>query len=326
MVNSQRIFVDALTSYCARHGMTAEVRADGWLIVMQRGTQRRFAFSYDIGLNSAVAHRIANDKAATSELLSFSGVDCVPHALFLNPGLNAHRPPDGSWAAMLDLLARHPQGLVVKPNEGTSGRSVFRVASRPALELAVSSIFASHASLAISPYLAVEHEVRVVMLDGAPLVVYGKNRPSVIGDGRHTLLELAMRSTHADQRTAVLRGMINDLAKAELETIVPEGKHRVLNWRHNLDSGSRPALLQQGEMRDACIALALRAANAIDIRFASVDLVRADGRWQVLEINSGVMMEMLGKLYPELVHATYAAALDRVFAIHPPLEGEGRRS
>jgi hypothetical protein len=33
----------------------------------------------------------------------------------------------------------------------------------------------------------------------------------------------------------------------------------------------------------------------------------------VLEINSGVMMEALGKLYPELVYATYGAALDRIF-------------
>jgi hypothetical protein len=35
--------------------------------------------------------------------------------------------------------------------------------------------------------------------------------------------------------------------------------------------------------------------------------------WRVLEINSGVMMEALAKLHPELVQATYDAALDRVF-------------
>jgi hypothetical protein len=46
----------------------------------------------------------------------------------------------------------------------------------------------------------------------------------------------------------------------------------------------------------------------------------------VLEINSGVMMEVLGKHHPELVYATYAAALDKVFEAYPPLEGEGRRS
>jgi hypothetical protein len=42
-------------------------------------------------------------------------------------------------------------------------------------------------------------------------------------------------------------------------------------------------------------------------------VVRVDGDWRVLEINSGVMMEALSKRHPELVYATYSAALDKVF-------------
>ncbi|MEY9880695.1 hypothetical protein ABIA43_002229 [Bradyrhizobium sp. USDA 328] len=42
-------------------------------------------------------------------------------------------------------------------------------------------------------------------------------------------------------------------------------------------------------------------------------MVRVDGIWRVLEINSGVMMEALGRLHPGLVQATYDAALDRIF-------------
>ena len=52
---------------------------------------------------------------------------------------------------------------------------------------------------------------------------------------------------------------------------------------------------------------------AIGIRFASVDLVRGGGEQKVLEINSGVMMETLGRHHPELVQAAYAAALDKLF-------------
>ena len=69
MPNSQRIFVDAVKRYCARHGIAVEIRSQGWLIVMQRGSRRHFALGYDVGLNSAIAHRIANDKAATAEVL-----------------------------------------------------------------------------------------------------------------------------------------------------------------------------------------------------------------------------------------------------------------
>lgn len=119
------------------------------------------------------------------------------------------------------------------------------------------------AGLVISPYAVIEDEVRVVLLDDVPLVVYSKQRGS--------------------------------------------------GWRHNLDAGAKPVLMQDGDLRTACAKLAINAAKAIGITFASIDLVHVDGVWRVLEINSGVMMEALAKLHPELVQTTYDAALDRVF-------------
>ena len=88
MLNSQRTFVDAVRKYCAVHGIGIDIRSQGWLIIMQRGARRHLAFGYDLGLNSAVAHRIANDKAATAEVLQMYGVACVPHTLFLSPEMN----------------------------------------------------------------------------------------------------------------------------------------------------------------------------------------------------------------------------------------------
>ena len=262
-----RIFVDAIRRYCRARGIACEVKSQGWLLIMQRGERRHLAFGYDIGLNSAMAHRIANDTSATAEVLAHSGIACVPHALFLSPKLGKHAPAAGAREAMLALLQAHPHGLVAKPNEGTSGRFVFRVTSEAELGHATSEIFASHLSLAISPFVEIEEEVRVILLDGEARVVYSKERIS--------------------------------------------------DWRHNLDFGARPILLEQGEAREVCVAMAVQAATAIGIRFASIDIVRVGGSWQVLEINSAVMMEVLGKHHPELVYATYAAALDKVFETNP---------
>lgn len=263
MASSERIFVQAIRSYGARHGIDVDVRSGGWLIAMRRGEIRRFAFGYDIGLNSAIAHRLANDKSATSEVLSLAGVPCIPHHLFLNPKLGRHVVGPAWRDALLALLHAHPQGVVVKPNEGTSGRSVFKVTTAAELEHAVSEVFSMSTGLVISPYVAIEDEVRVILLDDGPLVVYSKQRGN--------------------------------------------------DWRHNLDAGARPVLLEDGEVRGACVKLAVDAARAIGIVFASIDVVRVDGTWRVLEINSGVMMEALAKLHPELVQATYDKALDRVF-------------
>lgn len=314
MPGIERIFVQAIRKYCADRGIEIEVRAHGWLVLMRRGARRHLVFAYDLGLNSAVAHRIANDKAATAEVLSVSGVPCVPQALFFNPQLGDGVQHSGSWEAILRLFAQYPAGVVVKPNEGTSGRSVLLVSSLPSLELAVNRIFAAHASLAISPYLEIEDEIRVVLLDEAPLVVYSKRRSSVVGDGKHSLLELALKDLPARQRSVVLPGLVADLDKAALDAIVPDGERRLLSWRHNLESGAEPVVLNKGEAWQACVELAIRAARGIGIRFASIDVVRVNGRCQVLEVNSGVMMEALGRRHPELVQATYRAALDKVFA------------
>jgi glutathione synthase/RimK-type ligase-like ATP-grasp enzyme len=313
MLNSQRIFVDAVRRYCASHSIQIEIRSEGWLVLMQRGVKRHLAFGYDLGLNSSVAHQIANDKAATAEILQISGIACVPHALFFSPRMNEFIPPQRSWEAMIALLRQNPDGIIVKPNEGTSGDSVFRVSTEPELELAVHKIFSSSLSLAISPYLDIENEVRVVLIDQHPLVVYSKNRPAIVGDGKHSLLELALAATPAELRATILTAMTGDLDRASLDGIPSTGERRLLSWRHNLDKGSRPVLLDQGNIREACVEIATQAANAIGIRFGSIDVVQVNGSWQILEINSGVMMEALGRLHPELVHAAYSAALDKVF-------------
>lgn len=263
MASGERIFVQAIRDYGARHGIDVDVRASGWLIAMRRGEMRRFAFGYDIGLNSAIAHRLANDKSATAEALSLAGVPCIAHHLFLNPKLGEKVVGIAWREAMLGLLHDNPQGVVVKPNEGTSGRSVFKVTTEAELDHAAGEVFSMSTGLVISPYVEIEDEVRVILLDEVPLVVYSKQRGS--------------------------------------------------DWRHNLDAGAKPVLLEDGEVRTACVKLAASAASAIGIVFASIDMVRVDGDWRVLEINSGVMMEALAKLHPELVQATYDAALDRVF-------------
>jgi glutathione synthase/RimK-type ligase-like ATP-grasp enzyme len=311
VLTSQRIFVDAIRKYCLAHEIAIEVKSGGWLIVMQRGSQRRLAFGYDIGLNNAAAHQIASDKAATADVLTLAGVPCIPHTLYLGPRLSSHVPESGSRDAMLRHLDEHPEGLVVKPNQGTSGESVFLVKTKAGLERAVTRIFMDYPSLAISPYVDIEDEVRVVLLEDLPLIVYSKTRPTVVGDGKHSLRELALAA--AAQGSSVLPGITGDWDKAELDAVLPPGQRRMLNWRHNLDSGAQPVLLHQGDVRDACVGLAIKAATAVGVRFASIDVVRSAGAWQILEVNSGVKMEALGQLHPDIVYAAYHAALDKVF-------------
>ena len=314
MSNGERVFVTAVKKYCASHGIDVELKADGWLIAMKRGSQRRFTFGYDLGLNSAVAHRIANDKGATSDVLAMCEIACIPHTAFLSPAMYRYIVPSGAWTAMLDLLKQNPQGLVVKPNEGTGGISVFKVRTEPELEVAAHEIFSSEKSLAISPYVEIEDEVRVILIDYRPVVVFSKDRLSVTGDGTRSVLELAIATIPANRLSSVVSGLAGDISKAALDQVPPAGRRHALNWRHNLGVGAQAIVLDQREARAAaCVEIAVKAARSIDMRFGSIDVVSVDGAWKVLEINSGVMMEALNRSHPELVDAAYGAALDLIF-------------
>jgi glutathione synthase/RimK-type ligase-like ATP-grasp enzyme len=116
-----------------------------------------------------------------------------------------------------------------------------------------------------------------------------------------------------ERLSAVLQNSAGDPDQVSPEIILPPGQRQVLSWRHNLDSGAEPVLLDDGASRESCVRIAIDAARAIGLRFGSIDVVRVDGAWRILEINSGVMMEALSKLHPDLVEAAYSAALDKVF-------------
>lgn len=314
MSNGERVLVGAVKRYCATRGIEVETLSGGWLIAMKRGSKRRFAFGYDLGLNSAVAHRIANDKGAAADVLSICGIPHVPHTAFLSPKMYKYIAPSGAWTQMLDLLKQNPQGVVVKPNEGTGGIAVFRARSEPELEVAVNEIFSSEKSLAISPYLEIEDEIRVILIDYRPIVVFSKIRPSVVGDGERSVLELAIAAMPARQLSTILSGLAGETNKAALDEVPPAGQSRPLNWRHNLGTGAQAVVLELDDPRaTVCIETAIAAARSIELRFGSVDVVRVDGSWKILEINSGVMMEALSRSHPELVESAYAAALDTIF-------------
>jgi hypothetical protein len=312
MPYTERVIVRVIKDYCQQRGIKVEQRLDGWLVVLHGDGFKHFVYGYDIGLNSAVVHRIANDKSATAELLSAEGVACVPHTLVMNPKQFKYTPTAGNWAPMLALLAEHPSGVVLKPNEGTCGYLVAKATSELELEQAASAIFAVQQNLAIAPYLDIEREVRVVLLNGQPQVVYEKMRPTIAGDGEHSVLELLRARLPLERLAALLPALAQ--SGTALDAVLPQGQKLVLDWRHNLDLGAQPELLSDGPVRTASVELASRAAAAIGLRFGAVDVVFAQGQPRILEINSGVMMESLHGRYPDIVEAVYRAALDQVLA------------
>jgi glutathione synthase/RimK-type ligase-like ATP-grasp enzyme len=77
-------------------------------------------------------------------------------------------------------------------------------------------------------------------------------------------------------------------------------KHRnPKEWRHNLSHGARPEIIESPDQD--MIKLAQVGARTLGLRFCSVDIIPGQqSPWQILEINSGVMMQKVVEHIPEL--------------------------
>lgn len=323
-LNADRAMLRILRDAARDRGIGVRTLADGWVLRLERGGVVRAVHGYSFDLNSAATHAIACDKAATAEVLEAAGIPRVEHRLFLHPDLAPYVRHPGNWRAMLDFFDACGGDVVVKDNAGTGGRDVHRARSPIALEAAALALFAKGRSVALSPFVTIESETRFVLLAGACEAAYAKLRHAVTGDGTRTVLELladqVAKAGLTRELSRLLATIDADVAAALRERPAP-GETRAVNWRHNLGQGASivlhdPADPALGEP----LALAKRAAAALNLAFGSVDVVRVGGQWLVLEVNSGVMMEALsGAPGGEgVARRVYERALDLMFATTPP--------
>ena len=101
MKNSRREITRYLRRFADENGISITALSDDWIFVLERGAIRHVVFGYDLGLNPSTAHRIANDKAATFEILASEKVPALPHVVFMHPRYAEHLSYDGNWTRML---------------------------------------------------------------------------------------------------------------------------------------------------------------------------------------------------------------------------------
>lgn len=132
--------------------------SNDWIIEVAHQHLRHRIVGYRFGLNDAAAAALAQDKVATSLLLQDAHIPTVPHWLFRSDS------PDPQ------SLTSGP--IVLKPLSGTGGHGVQRCET---IEHARRIIESSGCDdWAVSPYISIDREIRVVVLDDTVLLCYEK--------------------------------------------------------------------------------------------------------------------------------------------------------
>lgn len=164
-----RLLPEFVRTACERQGITFQSFSDDWVLRLQRSSQARWVLGYKFDLNSAAASGVAQDKVAAYQVLSANNIPVLPH--FLVRSVASQPLPVHE---LRQVFASRP--VVIKPLTGTGGRGVQKCDS---VAIALEQIAADpEPAWAISLYVDVAAEYRLIVLDGEVLLAYEKTKPT----------------------------------------------------------------------------------------------------------------------------------------------------
>lgn len=252
-------FVKIIREVAEELGISLTGFSGDWAFMLEKDGVKAHIVGYHFPLNLSSAKELCQDKSLTYDVLKDAGIPAVPH-LFV-PGPRAGGSGDLScFRPLLENWITERGYAVVKDNYGTGGNQVFRFTDVPEAEEAIRAIHERSAAACICPYYEIAEEYRVTMLDGEALQVIRKERES----------------------------RVNAL-----------GEKEYLNWRHNLGQGATGIPVTDPGILEKTEPIAKAVMRAMNLRFASVDIVESKEGFTVLEVNAGVMMEHFAGQSPE---------------------------
>ena len=283
MKNSSRQIVKIIKEICAENHIPLKLYSCDWVMQLEINKMNVFIYGYQFQNNNAAAQLICDDKSALSEILVNNGINAVEHHFFMTPTDMKYVGADGNWKKIIKLLADYG-AIVCKNNTGTGGNNVYKAVNQYELENAVFAVFKSSRALAVCKYYEIAEEYRAIILNGVTEVVYKKEIPFVTGDGVHKFWELCGEKYS-------ISAINNIYSNVQYDEIIPKDSVVKLNWKHNLGKGASAAVITDEILKRELSELAAAAANATNISFASVDIIKTGNEYKILEINSGIMME-----------------------------------
>ena len=293
MKNNERMIVRIIKEICTDEAINFTSFSYDWILRLEKDNKSGFIYGYNFGINNASAAKICDDKCAVSDVLIQYGIPTAVHYLFMSPENIGYIGQSGSWGNITKLFDKYTN-LVCKANEGTGGAAVFLVKNKLQLEAAVHKIFKQNRTMAVSPYYNILKEYRAIVLDGKVKLAYAKNIPYVVGDGKRDLRNIFLEYMAANN---ILLNL--EIEDEVLDKVLQQGEKYNINWKSNLCQGAVPEIVKDEKLLSELSNLSLKAAKALSIDFASVDIIITNEGMKVLEVNCGIMMENFIRSTPE---------------------------
>ncbi len=263
-----------------------------------RNGRKSFFWHNKFNLNPVSSARIAQDKGYTTFFLRQLGFSVPRTATFFRENFRAAVRSARGIEQAIEHAEAAGWPIYVKPCRRSGGDGIELVHDAEGLRAAAARIFARDRMLLLQEPCS-GRDYRVVVLDGEVISAYERVPLTVTGDGAATVRQLLV--SKQEEFVRINRDTCIDFEDPRLAaTLGRQG----LRWDDVPAAGETVRLLDVANLSGGGVSVditaqlhpsvadvAVRAAAALDLRFAGVDLLCADamlplGRHVVLEVNS----------------------------------------
>lgn len=287
-------------------GCTVEIldSGEGYLFRISDGVR-----SFDVGagplatypMNSAFGASVARDKGFTNRILELAGIPNLGGRPFF---FSTEGEKLRGRGYELDDAREyfHSLGSVTfcKPLTGSRGDLAELIESAAELEEYFRRCALHYPSFIMQRFFEGE-ELRIFVFDGEPIFCLAKMPPTLRGDGLRTAAALLedLNATLAGTALSTHRPVLVTAGGARVapDYIPPCGEQLRLRGRKNVGFGGDISLVDPSR---AQVDLAARAAGALGLRVAAVDLMKVAGGnaadIRVIEVNSNPEIHSLERL------------------------------
>lgn len=270
---------------CDELGIKCSLLSKDWIFMLEKDNKTRFLAGYKSSLNDHALGCVIDDKYALYDVLKQKGLPTAEYNIVYGEQVTEdYAQGCNSFKYVKDYFNQHNFEIVLKPNDGTCGRDVYKITDINDLDNKYNKLTKKYFSINMGPFYHIKNEYRFIMLNGEVKLAYMKNKPVVYGDGKSSIRELLI-----DFNKKYFTNRLND---PKYDIVLSDGEEFEYNWKFNLSQGSVATEIVNSSMYDKLSEIALKAANSVGLKFGSVDIiVTLEGKALILEMNSGVMVD-----------------------------------
>lgn len=295
---------ELINKICEKKGINCTILSKDWILVLERNGITKYISGYKFDLNSHGAGNVVDDKYAFYEVLKYRNIPVAEHTIMFN--FSNHQNA-------VDFFNKENKDIVIKANIGTCGNEVYHVKNISELEKYLDILLKKNFSISLLPYYNIKREYRVIVLNGKCRYIYGKEKPTVVGDGKNTIKELLeeFNRYYFTKERAFYNSNYDLQYVPKINEVIEYG------WKFNLSKGSKIVEVEDS-LKEFLSTFAINVAEAVNLKFGSVDIIETeDNKFMVLEANSGVMMNNLMHLLDNgynIAEEIYSEAIDSMFS------------